>query len=215
MSVDAQIATSEAPVVSAGNPVAKWVAVVVTAVAIGGALLTADLTRKKRRLQEYIAGRNVIAEQLDTLVFAPGVLKMAARQVDLSPGNRELAACLGDGGTCSSTDPARQVPIAIRMALDPTAPLLVGTDELPAVYGGTGKVGCDPQKDDACPGWTAQAWFWAECPGGAAHCAKAARLHLRHLVAPRGDLTGLPAIPDANELTHDPVAFARVVEVSP
>jgi hypothetical protein len=211
MSVDA---TSVASTTTATNPVNRWVAIGLTAVALGGALMAAQMSRKKRRLQEYIAGRNVIAEQLETLVYAQGVLRMAARQSDLAPGNRALAACLGEGGVCTATDPTRQVAIAIRMALDPAAPLLVGTTEHPAIYGGTGKVGCDPAADDACPGWSAQAWFWAECPDGAPQCAKATRLHVRHLVAPSGELAGLPAVPNAEELKQNPSAFARPVEIA-
>lgn len=218
MSVDATPAASTTAAPSAtsaaAKPVTRWVTIGLTAVALGGALMAAQISRKKRRLQEYIAGRNVIAEQLDTLVYARGVLEMAARQSDLTPGNRELAACLGEGGICAATDQTRQVPIAIRMALDPAAPLLVGTAEHPAIYGGTGKVGCDPSSDEACPGWSAQAWFWAECPDGAPRCAQAVRLHIRHLVAPKGELEGLPGIPNADELEQNPSAFARLVELS-
>jgi hypothetical protein len=218
MSVDATSVASTTAATSAtsaaANPVTRWVAIGLTAFALGGALMAAQMSRKKRRLQEYIAGRNVIAEQLDTLVYAQGVLKMAARQSELAPGNRELAACLGEGGICAATDPTRQVAIAIRMALDPAAPLLVGTTEHPAIYGGTGKVGCDPTVDDACPGWSAQAWFWAECPDGAPQCAKAVRLHVRHLVAPTGELEGLPEVPSADELEQNPSAFARPVELA-
>jgi hypothetical protein len=218
MSVDATPVASATAAASATsttvNPVTRWVAIALTTIALGGAVMAAQMGRKKRRLQEYIAGRNVIAEQLDTLVYALGVLKMAARQSDLAPGNRELAACLGEGGICTATDPIRQVPIAIRMALDPAAPLLVGTTEHPATYGGTGKVGCDPTADEACPGWRAQAWFWAECPDGAPQCAKAVRLHIRHLVAPTGELEDLPEVPNADELEQNPSAFARPVELA-
>lgn len=190
---------------------------IATAISVGVAfclvLAAAEISRRAREAQIFIAARNSIREQIAAVLASPDVLRMAAKQLDISPGNLELAACLIGPGSCTATDPENQVAFGLRTALVGDAPLAVGTDLNPSKYSKKGKMGCNKDEDPDCPGWTVKAWFWAECNAGQTSCGLARRIHVRYQVLPVGELGYLTADPPSEILERDPYAFVRTVDV--
>jgi hypothetical protein len=173
----------------------------------------AELSRRKREAELYLIGRDTISAQVEGILKSPDILRMAARQADLSPGNLELAACLVGPGMCTATDPSHQVPFGLRQGLDPDSAVVIGTEKFPAIYGKKGELNCDPRGSSDCPGWTVRAWFWAECENNEPTCRLAKAVHVRHQVLPLGPLEHLSAEPQTMDLESDPYAFATSVHV--
>ena len=178
------------------------------------ALGVAELSRQKRRHDYQVLVRNTIEQQIAELVGSGDILRLAARQFELSPGNAALAVCLYGLGQCSATDPERQLPFALRNGMEKTAPLLIGTDDRPSHFLLTGELVADSAPVSSADGWTTRAWFWAECDGGAPNCRTARRLHVRYQVLPLTDQGGVGATPSSDSLARSPLAQSRAVEVS-
>lgn len=187
--------------------------IVISLIALSLGLGAAELTRRKREAELYLIGRDTIGVQIENILSSPDILRMAARQTDLSPGNYELAACLIGPGLCTATDPNRQVPFGLRQGLDADSAVVIGTEQFPALYSKKGEFNCDPHNSGDCPGWTVKAWFWAECENKMPSCNLAKFVHVRHQVLPLGPLEHLPAEPKSRDLVSDPYAFETTVKV--
>jgi hypothetical protein len=172
-----------------------------------------QFTLRQRHLQEYVTAREMLAEHVQSVVYAQEVLKMAARLEAMPEGNRLLAACVLGGGTCTTTDPEAPVSFLLRTGIAIDAPVLIGTDETPARISGLGKINCDAALDEACPGWDVRAWFWAECPDGAKACPLAKAVHVRYQIRGAGELASMPRVPADELLQADAERFARTVAI--
>ena len=181
---------------------------------VGLSLGLADITRRKRLADRQVLARRIISAQMDRFLSSPDVLRLAARQQDISQGNVELAACLFGGNLCTSTDPKSQRAFGLRSNMDIHSELLVGTESNPAKYSKDGAADCGSTDDPDCPGWIVKAWFWAECEGGAKSCPVAKQIHVRYQVAPGPSLAHLPAAPLTEVLQSDPYAYAKAVSVT-
>lgn len=186
---------------------------VVSLAALTIGLGVAELSRRKREAELYLLGRDIISAQMDNILSSPDILKMAARQTDLSSGNLELAACLIGPGMCNATDPDHQIPFGLRQGMDEASPVVISTEKYPAYFGKKGEINCDPRHVEDCPGWTVKAWFWAECEENKPTCNLAKTIHVRHQVLPVGTLGHLPAEPKTIDLASDPFAFDISVKV--
>lgn len=186
---------------------------VVSLAALTIGLGVAELSRRKREAELYLLGRDIISAQMDNILSSPDILRMAARQTDLSSGNLELAACLIGPGMCNATDPNHQVPFGLRQGIDEASPVVISTDKYTAYFGKKGEINCDPRNVEDCPGWTVKAWFWAECEDNKPSCNLAKTIHVRHQVLPVGGLGHLPAEPKTMDLASDPFAFDISVKV--
>jgi hypothetical protein len=181
---------------------------------LGLSLGVADITRRKRLAERQILARRIIAAQMDRFLSSPDVLRLAARQQDISQGNVELSACLLGGTLCTATDPENQRAFGLRSNMDVHSELLVGTESNPAKYSKDGAVDCGSTDDPDCPGWMVKAWFWAECEGRVKSCPIAKQIHVRYQVAPGPSLAHLPASPLTEMLQSDPYAYAKAVPVN-
>lgn len=173
-----------------------FVGVALASAFLGFCGLVIVISHKQKQAQELMAAREVIDEQLRVLLQHRDVLAMAARLPGAAPGNLELAACIL-GGVCRATDATHPVGFVLRSGLEVGAETLAGTDEEPAHYALNGAPGCDPKTDAGCPGWRARAWFWAECPDGAAQCDHPRAIRVAHRVDAVAALPGLPESPTA------------------
>lgn len=174
----------------------------------------AELARRKRVTEKHILARRIISAQIEKFIYSSDVLRMAARQSNISPGNVELSACLLGGSLCTATDPMNQVAFGLRSKMEGPSELLIGTGSNPAYYSPEGAPGCDEAEDPNCPGWTVRAWFWAECADKAQSCPIADKIHVRYQVAPGSQLSHLAASPETYELQSDPYAFAETIPVT-
>jgi hypothetical protein len=172
-------------------------------------------TLRQRHLQEYVTAREMLAEHVQSVLYVPEVLKMASRLENAPRGNLELHSCILGGGVCTVTDASKPVSFLFRLGIAPGTPVLVGTDETPARISGLGKLDCDPSADEACPGWDVRAWFWADCPGGAASCPLAEAVHVRYQIRGTGELESMPRVPADELLAADTERFARKVTITP
>jgi hypothetical protein len=174
----------------------------------------AELARRKRVAERHILARRIISAQIEKFIYSPDVLRLAARQHDISPGNVELSACLLGGSICTATDPMNQVAFGLRSQMESQSDLLIGTVSNPANYSSEGAPGCDDAEDPSCPGWTVKAWFWAECTDKAVSCPIAGKIHVRYQVAPGPQLSHLAASPGTSDLQSDPYAYAETISVN-
>jgi hypothetical protein len=196
-----------------GNKSRTTAVLVVSLSALTIGLGVAELSRRKRESELYLLGRDIISAQMDNILGSPDILQMAARQTDLSSGNFELAACLIGPGLCTATDPNHQVPFGLRQGMDEASPVVISTEGHSAYFGKKGEINCDTRNVEECPGWTVQAWFWAECEDNKPTCNLAKTIHVRHQVLPLAALDHLPAEPKTMDLASDPYAFDITVKV--
>lgn len=208
----------EHPVSSEGNTqitgnYPRSVGVLILALSVIVSIGVAELARRKRVAEKHILARRIISAQIEKFIYSPDVLRMAARQINISPGNVELSQCLLGGSLCTATDPMNQVAFGLRSQMEGPSELLIGTGSNPAHYSPEGAPGCDETEDPDCPGWTVKAWFWAECADKAHSCPIADKIHVRYQVAPGSQLSHLAASPETSELQSDPYAFAETISV--
>lgn len=194
---------------------AKWTALFLAlgVVAFVSVRAGKGFVSNKRALQLQMTARDAISEQLRGIVANLAVLRMAAREPDLSPGNASLAACLAPEGTCTVTSPELQEMFILKDSVQETGKIIAGTMDSPGSYSITGKIACTPDEDANCPGWLTHIWFWAECGNKATSCDLAEVIWVRYQTVPSETFINLPALPADDVFMQTPASFAYSVRV--
>lgn len=173
----------------------------------------AEWARRRRQRVNALSARNYLYERTKSLLNQKIILKMAAAQQDLGPGNTALNDCLASPPSpCTVWNPESQLPFGLRSGLDLGSPMIVGTKDHPAVYNAAGGQDCT-HNDPACPAWSIEAWFWAECPNNLrptkdSPCTSEPHIFVRHRVIGLNNLRSESNQPEAYYFHSSMVAGA-------
>lgn len=173
----------------------------------------AEWARRRRQKMDALSARNFLYERTKGLLEQKMILKMAAMQLDLGPGNAALNHCLATPPVdCTAWGPDSQVAFGLRSGADPSSPMIVGTNTQPAIYSSIGSQTCNDQGPE-CAAWSIEAWFWAECPRMPLAtkdelCQSEPKIFIRHRVRGLNDYRYEASQPDAEYFESTPVASA-------